>query len=123
MTSMPSTESRLVDRGDRDHDTAQAPANERGDHGQDPGHRPHLGTERELADQRESARTWPHLLRAEQDPDRHRQVQRRARLAQVRRSEVDGDPPRRVDVSGVPDGTADPFTGLLERGIRHVRRS
>ena len=38
-------------------------------------------------------------------------------LAQVRRGEVDRDPPRRVDVPGVAQRAADPLACLLERGV------
>ena len=56
----------------------------------------------------------PQLFRAEQDPDRDREVERRAGLAQVGRREVDRDPPRRVDEAGVAERAADPLPGLLE---------
>ncbi len=56
----------------------------------------------------------------EQDAHRHRQVQARARLAQLGRGQIDRDPPRRVDVPGVADGPADPFAGLLERRVREA---
>ena len=85
--------------------------------GRMPGHRPDLAAERQLADQRDRVRAGPDLLRAEQDPDRDREVERRAGLAQVRRREVDRDPPRRVDEAGVADRAADPLAGLLERGV------
>ena len=78
----------------------------------------HLAAEPELADQRHAARARPHLLRAEQDPERDREVERRARLAQLRRGEVDRDPPRRVVVAGVAQRAADPLARLGQRGVR-----
>ncbi len=53
------------------------------------------------------------LLRAEQDADGHRQVERRTGLAQLRGREVDGDAPRREGEAGVADRTADAFARLL----------
>ena len=61
--------------------------------------------------------TGPNLLRAEQDPDGHREVERGAGLAQVGRGEIDRDPARRVDEAGVPERAADAFARLLERGV------
>ena len=57
------------------------------------------------------------LLGAEEDPDRDREVERGAGLAQVGRGEVDGDPARRMAEPGVADRAADPLAGLLERGV------
>ena len=90
---------------------------ERGDHRQDAGNRPDLAAERELTDQGDPARRGDHLLRAEQDPDRDGQIERGARLAQVRRRQVDRDPPRRMAEPGIADRPANPFPGLLERRI------
>ena len=59
----------------------------------------------------------PDLFRSEQDPDRHRQIERRAGLAQVGRREVDRDPPRRMDETGVPECAAHALAGLLEGGV------
>ena len=53
-------------------------------------------------------------------PDRHRQVERGARLPEVRRGEVDRDPARREREPGVADRTADPFPGLLDRRVRET---
>ena len=88
--------------------------------GRMPGHRPDLAAERQLADQRDPAGAAPNLLRAEQDPHRDREIERRAGLAQVGRREVDGDPARRMDEAGVPERAADAFAGLLERGVREA---
>ena len=82
--------------------------------GRTPGHGPHLAAERQLADQRDRGRPGPDLLRAEQDPDGDREVERRAGLAQVRRREVDRDPPRRVGEPGVAQRAADALPRLLE---------
>ena len=71
--------------------------------GRTPGHRAHLAAERQLADERQPARPGADLLRAEQDAERHRQVERRAALAQVGRREVDRDPARRIAEPGVAD--------------------
>ena len=65
--------------------------------------------------QRPAAR---HLLRPDQDPERDRQVQRRAALAQVRRGQVHRDPARRVLVAAVADGAADALAGLLQGRVR-----
>ena len=83
-----------------------------------PGHAAHLAAEPELADQRDAAGTGPHLLRAEQDPERDREVERRTRLAQLRRREVDRDPARRVVVAGVAQRAADALPRLGQRGVR-----
>ena len=113
----PSTSSRLVDRRRRDDDPPHAAPGERRDHRQDPGHRPDLAAERQLADEGERPGRRPDLLRPEQDPERDREVERRARLALLGRGEVDGDPPRRMDEAGVADRAADPLARLLERGV------
>ena len=102
-------------RGD-DH-PSDAASGQRGHHRQHAGDRPDLAAERELADQGEPAGARSDLFGAEQDADRDREIERGARLAQVRRSEVHGDPTRWVDKSGIPDGASNPFPGLLERGI------
>ena len=113
----PVDEPRLVDRGGRDHDPSQAAPRQDGDHRQDARHGPHLAAERQLADQRQAPGTRRDLLRAEQDPHRHREVERRAGLALVGRGEVDRDPARRMDEPGVAQRAPDPLAGLLERGV------
>ena len=85
--------------------------------GRMPGHRPDLAAQRQLADERRAARRGPDLLRPEQDPERDREVERRAGLALLGRREVDRDPARRVDEAGVPDRAADALASLLERGV------
>ena len=61
-----------------------------------PGTRPDLAAQRQLPEEAGDADPGAlDLLGAEQDADGHRQVERRAGLAQVRRGEVDGDPPCR----------------------------
>ena len=52
-----------------------------------------------------------------QDPERDREIERGAGLAQLGRGEVDRDPPRRVAEAGVADRAADPLAGLLERRV------
>ena len=102
----------------RDDDPPQSPPRERGRHRQDPGHRPNLSAERQLADQRDPTGRRPNLLRPEQDPHRDREVERRAGLALLGRREVDRDPARRMDEPRVPDRASDPLARLLERGVR-----
>ena len=99
--------------------------------GQDGHHRqnardgPDLPAERELADQCQPIRSRHDLLRTEEDPDRHGEIERRAGFALFGRSEVDRDPTRRMDEPGIPDCTANPLAGLLERGVgqAHDRES
>ena len=69
--------------------------------GSTPGTRAHLAAQPQLPDQRHASRPRPQLLRAQQDPERDREVQRRPGLAQLRRGEVDRDPARRMVVAGV----------------------
>ena len=80
----------------RDDDPPHAPSGQRGDHRQDA--RARGGPRRRATSSPISAsgRRRPHLLRAEEDAHRDREVQRGARLAQLRRGKVDGDPARRV---------------------------
>ena len=116
-TSIPST-SRASSTASGGDDHAADPATRQGgDHRQDARDRPHLAAERQLADQRQPSSGRADLLRAEQDPHRHREVERRAGLALVGRREVDRDPARRMDEAGVAQGAADPFARLLERGV------
>ena len=64
---------------------AQAAPGERRNHRQDPGHRSDLAAERQFPTRALRApEPPPHLLRSEQDPERDRQVQRRACLALLR---------------------------------------
>ena len=77
--------------------TRRTPARpEREAHRQDPRDPAHLAAQPQLPDQRHASRRGAKLLRAEQDPEGDREVQRRPGLAQLGRGEVDGDPPRRV---------------------------
>ena len=115
MTSTPVDEARLVDRGVGDDDpprpaAGRAPRPSAGC----PGTGRDLAAERQLADERAAARSGADLLRPEQDAEGHRQVERGAGLAQVRRGEVDRDAPRREHEAGVADRAADPFAGLLD---------
>ena len=82
-----------------------------------PGTAAHLAAQPELTDERQASGRRQHLLRPEEDRHRDRQVERRARLAQVRRREVDRDPARRVDEPGVAQRAADPLARLLERCV------
>ena len=113
----PLDQPRLGRGGGRHHDPPVAPPREGVDHRQDPGHRADLAAERELADHRPADAVGPDLLRAEQDPQRDREIERGARLAQLGRREVDGDAARRVLEAGVAQRAADPFAGLLERRV------
>ena len=103
-------------RGGHDDPPEAAPGEHR-DHRQDARHGAHLAAERQLADQRHAARSGADLLRAEQDADGHRQVERGTALAQVGRGEVDRDPARRMDESGIAQRPADALARLLERGV------
>ena len=85
--------------------------------GRMPGHGTDLAAQGQLADEGDPPRTRPELLRAEQDADRHREIERRARFPQVRRREVDRDPSRRMDESGVAQRAANTLACLLERGV------
>ena len=113
----PIHEARLIDRRRGDHDPPQAAPREDGDHRQDARHRAHLPAERQLPDEGDAARSGHDLLRTEQDPDRHREVERRAGLALVGRGEIDRDPARWVDEPGVAQRASHPLPRLLQRGI------
>jgi hypothetical protein len=67
-------------------------------------------------DERPAARRAD-LLRAEENADRDRQVERRTLLRQIRGCEVDGDPSRRIFEAGVADRAADSLARLLQGGI------
>ena len=107
----------LVNGRGRDDDPPQATTRERRDHRQHTGNRADLAAQRQLTDEGEPPATWLDLFRTQQDPDRHRQVERGTGLAQVRRREVDRDPARRMDEARVPERTADALARFLERGI------
>ena len=113
----PVDEPRLVGGAARHDDRADPTPCQRRHHRQHARDRADLAAERELADHRQSTRAGPDLLGAEQDPDRHREVERGAGLAQLRRREVDGDPPRWMDEPGIAERTADPLPCLLERRV------
>ena len=113
----PVDQPRLVGRGGRDHDPAQAAPGQDGHHRQDARHGPDLPAERQLADQRQPIRSRHDLLRAEEDPDRHREIERRAGLALFGRSEIDRDPTRRMDEPRVAQRPTDALARLLQRGI------
>ena len=117
VTSIPSTRRASSTASAGDHDPPQPAPGERGHHRQDARHRSHLATERQLADHRDPARPGSNLLRPEQDPDGHREVERRAGLAQVRRREVDRDPAGRVDEPAVAQRATDALASLLERRV------
>src|SRR5664279_4997207 len=89
-------------------DAGHAAPGEGEDHGQDAGYSSELATERQLADQRPGA-VRPGLLRAKQDRDGDRSIERCSGLAQVSRSEVYRDPARWEDQAAVPDRAAHPF--------------
>ena len=107
----------LVGRGGRDHDPAQSAPGQDGHHRQDARHGPDLPAERELADQRQPIRSRDDLLRAEEDPDRHGEIERRAGFALFGRSEIDRDPTRRMDEPGVAQRPTDALARLLQGGI------
>ncbi len=113
----PLDQPRLGRGGGRHHDPPVAPPREGVDHRQDPGHRADLAAERQLADHRPADAVGPDLLRAEQDPQRDREIERGARLAQLGRREVDGDAAWRVLEAGVAQRAADPFASFLERRV------
>ena len=100
-----------------DHDAPHAAPRQRRDHRQDAGDRPHLATERSSPISATRARSGADLLRPKQDPERDREVERRAGLAQLGRREVDRDPPRRIDEASVADRPAYTLACLLERGV------
>ncbi|MBF6604199.1 MAG: hypothetical protein IVW53_01265 [Chloroflexi bacterium] len=112
-------ETRLGEAIQRHHDASHAASRERHDHRQDARHRPDVATQRQFADERPAARR-PELLRTDEDRGRDRQVERGPSLAQIRRGQIDGDPTRWVDEPAVPDGSADAFSRLLERGVRET---
>ena len=70
-------------------------------------------SEAELAEEGDRERPGTHLLGAQQDPDGDGQIERRARLAQLRRRKVDRDAARREGEPGVPDRAADALTRFL----------
>jgi hypothetical protein len=107
----------LLDSIGRDDDSPDAPTRERRGQGQDARNRPDLAAEGQLPDHGEATARSPDLFRAEQDPDRDREVERGACLAEVRRGEIDGDPPRRVDIPGVADRATDALASFLERRV------
>ena len=85
------------------------------------------GTGADLAAEQTAPRAGPDgraPARPCSDPSRiadgHRQVERGAGLAQVRRGEVDRDPPRRQRVPGIADRAADAFAGLGHRRVRQA---
>ena len=106
-----------------DDDPPDAATGERGDHRQEPGHRPDLAAERQLAEQRDRGRSGRTCSEPRRMPDRDREVERRAGLAQVGRRQVDRDPARRIDEAGVAERAADPLARLLERRVGAARRS
>jgi hypothetical protein len=118
-------ESGLVECVQRHDDASHATPQQRGRHRQDAGHDTDFPTQRQLAHECQAPAPWSHLLRAEQDPDRYREIERRAGLAQVSRCEVDRDAARRVDEARVPKGATDAFPRLLQRdvGEAHDRES
>ena len=70
--------------------------------------------ERELADRGGALeRAARKLLRRSEERERDRQVEAGTLLAQLRRREVDGDPPRREAQLGGGDPGANALTGLL----------
>ena len=117
ITSIPVDQPRLVGRGGRDHDPAQPAPGQHGHHRQDARHGPDLAAERQLADQCQPIRSRHDLLRAEEDPDRHREIERRAGLALFGRSEIDRDPTRRMDEPRVAQRPTDALARLLQGGI------
>ena len=113
----PCGEACLLDSIGRHDDSPDTPPREGSRQGQDARNRPDLAAEGQLADHREAAARPPDLLRAEQDSHRDREVERGACLAEIRRGEIDGDPPRRVDIPGVADRAADALASILERRV------
>ena len=116
-------ESCLRGRLGGDDQVSDPSARQGGGHRQDARDGSHLATEGQFPDERDPLRSRPDLLGAEEDPDRHRQVEARPGLAQVGRGQVDRDAARRMDESGVADRAADPFPSLLEGRVRRGRRS
>ena len=110
-------ESGLVDRRDGHDDPADPLPCDRGDHRQDARDRADLSAQPELPDQGDGRTVRADLLRAEEDAHRHREVQGRPGLAQLRRREIDRDAAGRKDEPGVADRAADPFAGLLDRRV------
>ena len=107
----------LID-GRRGHDDPADPLpRQRGHHRQDARDRAHLAAQAELADQRDRSTVRTDLLGTEEDAHGHRQIQGRTGLAQLRGCEIDGDPARRKHEPRVADRPADPFAGLLDRGV------
>ena len=71
----PVDETRLVKGGGCDDDPPESASSEGRDHRQHAGHRSNLPTQRQLADQRDLVRSGSDLFGAEQDADRHREVE------------------------------------------------
>jgi len=102
----------------RRHDhSPHPPPGQGGDHGQQAGHRAQVAAQRKLAQHGPAARRL-HLLRADHDPERDRQIERGATLAEIGRRQVHGDAPRRVLIAAVANGSSDALTSLLQRGVR-----
>jgi hypothetical protein len=99
------------------HDAAHPPPRQGGYHRQQAWHGAELAAERKLAEDRPSA-VGDDLLRSDENSQRDRQVQGGSALAQLRRGEVDGYPPRRVFVAAVSDGAPDPLARLLQGRVR-----
>jgi hypothetical protein len=112
----PGHQAGFVERVRRYHHAPGPAPGEGRDHRQQPGHRPDLPAEPQLPQQRPPAPRVD-LLRADQDGDRDPQVQRRARLGDIRGGEVDGDAPGRMDEPGVAQRATDPLARLAQGGI------
>ena len=84
--------------------------------GSRPGHETQVAAQRQLA-QHGPAPGSLDLLRADHDPERDRQIERRAALAKIRGRQIDGDAAGRILVSTVADGPAHPLTRFLQRRV------
>ena len=116
-TSIPSTSLASSTASDGDEDPPDPAPRQCRDHRQDTRHGPDLATERQLTDQGDPAGPGTDLLRAQEDPDGDRQVERCPGLPQVRRGEIDRDPSRRMREAVVAQRAADALPRLLEGGV------
>ncbi len=98
------------------HDACGPAPRERCHHRQDSRHRAYLPAQAKLPEQRPRP-PRRHLFGADEDRDRDPEVQGRARLRNVRGSEVHRDAARRMNEPAVPQGPADALARLAERGI------
>ena len=113
----PARETRLVSALDGNQDPPHVAPGESCHHRQQTGDGTQLAAKGKLAEDGPPT-VRPHLLGPDQNAQRHGQVQRGAALAHIRRCQVDGDPPGRVLVAAIPDGSPDPLASLLQGRVR-----